>query len=261
MAEDETHTGHALRGELQSWLAGPATLEDGWVVLDLSRAREYPPLAGVSDPLHDPHHQLADLKTPADAVAFVQRHGLLRHGPGADEHRERLSDFESEGLQLRNVLRVNVELRRAVSDDHSERVEGLQALRSELHRVSGDDLALSSDADVLERATRFVATVISDGLTNVELTVSPALESNEDRSEVFGTVGAFMLAPHVPNLLGLAYYRVALEIVERRPMRTCEECARVFPVHDQRQRFCTTRCANRARYHRFEERQAKGGKS
>lgn len=245
MSEVESRGGHALRGDLQLWLAGPATLEDGWVVLDLARAREYRPLGVVGQ-----HSDLAAVASPPDVLAFVQQHGLLRHPPGADEQRERLSDFESEALKLRSVLRLNLELRRALTDDPSERAEGLSALRGEpvlsaFFEKAPSDLALAA------QASKVISTVVSDGLRGVELAVAPMFEWTESDPQPFGDVGDFMLAPHVPNLLGLAYYRLAADIVNRTPMRMCEECGRMFPVHDQRQRFCTKTCASRARYHRW----------
>src|ERR1019366_7415691 len=207
MGEDETRSGHALRGELQSWLAGPATLDDGLVVLDLDRAREYRPLAVVSQ-----HYDLADDASPPDVLAFVQQHGLLRHGAGADEHRERLSDFESEALKLRVALRLNLELRRALTDDLSERAEGLRALRAEPALSTRFEEKALSDLGLLAQASIAIATTVSEGLRGVELAVAPMFEWSAGELQPFGEVGDFRLAPHAPNLLGYVYYRVATDI-------------------------------------------------
>ena len=62
--------------------------------------------------------------------------------------------------------------------------------------------------------------------------------------------GAFVWAPVAPNVLALAYYFLAVEIVNRKELAECPECHRIFPIHHGRQRFCSPMCANRSRYRR-----------
>lgn len=246
MSAEREQSGVATLDVPPPWLRGPAALDDGWVVLDLERAREYQPSeAGLP-------YDLAAVSAPADVIAFVQRHGLLRHGPGADEHRERLRDFEEQALGLRYILRVYQELRRGLSEDRGESVEGLRALRGELRPALSDffEAPASSDEELLAQASVTIAQGISQGLEGVEESVGAAVVGG-------GSPGLFGFAPRPPDLVGYAYHQLAMAVVSRAAMRTCAECGRFFPVKDRRQRFCTPTCASRARYRRWSKRQSK----
>ena len=58
------------------WLHGPASYKDGWLTLNASEAEEYIPELVPTQMVFD----FTAVKEPGDAVAFIGRYGLLRHG-------------------------------------------------------------------------------------------------------------------------------------------------------------------------------------
>gem|GEM_PF-5320971 len=65
------------------WLRGPASFDGDWLVLDKQQAVEYHPYEekGIA-------FALANVRTPRDAVEFIGKYGMLKHGPEDEDCRE-----------------------------------------------------------------------------------------------------------------------------------------------------------------------------
>jgi hypothetical protein len=94
--------------------------------------------------------------------------------------------------------------------------------------------------------------VVSEGLEGATQSVTVAFEwETGPGARVPGYPGTFLFSPRPPDLSGYAWHQLAMAIVNRAPMRSCEKSGRTFPVRDRRQRFCAPTCASRARYRRW----------
>ena len=113
----------------------------------------------------------------------------------------------------------------------------------------------ASDEELYMQASKAIAWLVSDKLQETTLRVDSACEYDPDSQP-----GVFVYDVHPPNLLGWVYHQVAQMLVDRRPMATCPECGRVFTPHDGRQRYCQPKCASRARFLTFKEKQAEKGR-
>jgi hypothetical protein len=236
-------TATELRVAPMEWLRGPAKLDDGWIELDRERARRYTPFAEAGL-----MYDLAAIRRPPDALAFVQRYGLLHHGPDAQDSRERFADFESAALELSNTIGIYNLIRRAVrgEQDSGDAMSQLWDLAPQL--AEGFDGEAKSADELVDQATQLVTYWTNQGLRGVDFKVVPSAHWG-------GQVGDFSLSAHTPTLLGSAYQQLAQAIVGRMPMRSCPECGRYFVFKDKRQRFCSATCGSRARQRRFAERQ------
>jgi hypothetical protein len=234
------------------WLRGPARFSRGWIELDHTRAEEYQPyeLKGIV-------FDFAGIHTPAEAVQFVERYGLLWAGPQAREFREPWEAWLEEIHALQGTLALYAMVRQAVDGDQ----DALAALR----RV-GPGLAqmfkapAENDEELLEQASVAVAWLISENLDGVEQRVAPAVLWDRGR----WTTGSTGRVPHIRSHAALArvyLQRVCAPCCGARTDDACHECGRLFPVHDARQRFCSARCANRQRYRRWAERRRAEGTS
>jgi hypothetical protein len=234
------------------WLRGPARFSRGWIELDHTRAEEYQPyeLRGIV-------FDFAGIHTPAEAVQFVERYGLLWAGPQAREFREPWEAWLEEIHALHTTLALYSMVRQAVDGDQ----DALAALR-----LVGPSLAqifkapAENDEELLEQASVAVAWLISENLDGVEQRVAPAVLWDRGDGQP-GAPGEYLIFVRTPHLLGYIYSEFALLVVGRVPMMQCHECGRLFPLHDARQRFCSARCANRQRYRRWAERRRAEGTS
>lgn len=240
------------------WWRGPARFERGLIVLDRRQAEEYPAgTAGRALVL-----DLAAVRRPQDALAFVRQHGPLWHGPDRPDVQEPWPRWQEAAAGAAAVLAVLVQLQDAVTGDRAA-LAALRHLLGSLPEAVGADLQQllgarpDPDALLLATAATTVAHLINQGLAGVEERVEAAFRWTTFRhlprppAELFGD---FALAPRAPTLLALAYHQLALLVVGRVPLRTCAECGRVFDVHDQRQQFCSPTCASRARQRRWRHR-------
>lgn len=232
------------------WLRGPAVIVDGLIKLDTARAVEYQPMAEREILL-----DLAAVKDESSALAFVQRFGLLHCAPGTPAPRERLATMLDEARRAACVVLLYVAVNRATHGDDDEAAQGLTDLRGQLAPLlrAAFEQPAGSDDERLAQATKLVARMVSDGLADVRSAVTAALEWDID-GETPGP-GDFRFVPRPADLLGYAYHQLAMAIVNRAPMRNCEECARAFVIADRRQRFCSPTCATRVRSRRFQARQ------
>jgi hypothetical protein len=243
-----------LRTHQPDWWRGPARAEGEWISLDASRAEVFQPLS-ESDLLFD----LANVRRPDDAVAFVRRYGLLHLGPGSSEPRERFSAFLSTAYTLTRLLGLHQLIRGGVAGDK----EALRTLWEVVYPWLAPALEPQpeTDEELLIGASQALAALLSDGLAGVELRMNSDVEWRVGPDGETGRPDGFRLAPQIGDLVGLAYYELALHITERMPMAACGECERFFIVDDPRRRFCSTTCANRSRRRRWRERREPGGDS
>ena len=243
-----------LRTHQPDWWRGPARVEGEWVYLDASQAEVFAPLS-EADLLFD----LANLRRADDVVAFVRRYGLLHVGPGSSEPRERLSVFLSTARTLTFLLALYQLLRTGVAGDK----EAHQTLWEVVYPMLAPGLEPQpeTDEELMIGASQALAALISDGLTGVELRMNSDVEWRVGPNDELGRPDGFRLAPQIRDLVGLAYYALALRINERIPMAACGECERFFIVDDPRRRFCSTTCANRSRRRRWRERREPGSDS
>jgi hypothetical protein len=238
-------SGGAVRAAGPRWVRGFGRVAAGWVELDTRRpVEEYVP---ISEP--DLVFDLADIRRPQDAVRFVRRYGLLWHGPGADTFRERFSEWEETAQTLRGILWYAATLRDALS--------GAPVAQEELRRRAADltDLFQAPAASLDElyaQVSVVIARAVSEGLQGVEEGLEAAVEwETAPGSGIAGPPGQFVFSAHAPHLVGYAYHQLALLLVQRVPLGTCEGCGRFFRVEHGRQRYCSPRCAGRVRWRRW----------
>jgi hypothetical protein len=102
-----------------------------------------------------------------------------------------------------------------------------------------------NDDELIQQVSKVISWLVNQGLDGVEEQIAVASEWEG------GHVGDFLIAVRPPSLTGWAYHQLALLLVNRQPMQTCDECGRSFISKDRRQRFCSATCGNRARQRRF----------
>ncbi|HHX44471.1 MAG TPA: hypothetical protein GX714_10860 [Chloroflexi bacterium] len=231
--------GYAIRAEPPAWLRGPASVVDGWIVLDRQRAHEYHPY-GASNLAFD----LAAVSTPQDAIAFVTRYGLLRHGPQANEWREPYSEWQQESSQLRAVFMLKSALDRALEGAPEE----LQRLAPVIRPLWQG--APENDKELTEQAAKTIAMIVSEGLRGVEHRLIAMFEWGAGNAP-----NEFATGIHPTDLVGYAYHHVAQLLNKKVVWLACPECGQYFVPTDGRQRYCSPTCAGRARYRRWAEKQ------
>ena len=125
-----------LRPLAVEWLRGPSWIDGDDLVVDRSRASTYHPLAE-----RDVGIELARVRTPEDALGFVQRFGLLRQPISLSGQplplRESFRSFETDAEELRYILEVARLVRRGAETDPDA--------IGQLRRL----LVIPEDADVL----------------------------------------------------------------------------------------------------------------
>ena len=216
------------------------------------------------------------------AVRFVEQFGLLnipdsfwRRKKAPREVRQSFAEFEWFAEDLRRIVRYAANVRAGVKgdaaavrwlrDDLCERVrhhirEG--AANGEylwfLERVPGQTcietpeewlraLQTVGDQVILHHAAEGVADALEMGLIESHPTVIDRAVAGEKVE-----LGRLRIALHPPSLLGFCYLTIALGLTEREPLAICPQCEAVFVVEDGRQKFCTPKCASRARFKRFQ---------
>lgn len=223
---------YALGEQPEPWLRGPATIDSDHLVLDRKRAVEWrPQVKAERVGRGDPIIELANASTRADAVRFVERFGLLRHGPEQSEWREPLADFQREA----NVLYRTLTLYRDVLNASIE-PDGVRELR----KTWQAEVDASTGIDFLDAAAVMVAALVTRGLDGVGERVLPV--SDEHRL-------VFVAAARSPHLLGYIYHQFATLMTSGVRLRVCQdlECGRFFAPNDRRQRYCSPQHATRVR--------------
>ena len=223
------------------WARGLARVDGEDVVLDMDGAERYSAaeFSGLE-------FALAAIREPHEILGFVRRYGMLWHGPeNTGECREPVSHWLQEAIAFELAMDLAVAIQDAVDGD----VEAKAQLRSNWlvipWRLDFPPGSFDSD-EILKIASIVLARTIERGLGD---TVRQRFVA---ASEVgHGGPGTYMWLSQVETLLGYAYHELASAIDERIPIASCEECGRRFAVQHGRQRFCSPRCASRARYKRF----------
>ena len=234
--------GRPIAGVPLAWVRGEASFDGEWVTLiDPEGATVYRPFDVSNLPF-----DLAAVETPEDAVAFVGKYGLLRHGPSASEHRERFREWVQEIF----TLRMAIDLYRClhgIRDNKEEAVDEMRAVLKMDDSVPFVELVIQAQTRVIE--------IVSEGLAGVEegLTSVAGLEGYDPFS-------SFVLMARADTLLGWAYHHLAMAIVPQTRLAACPDCGRNFPVRHHNQKYCSTTCSNRTRRRRADNK-AKGGKS
>ena len=269
------------------WRRGPAWVEGDDIVMDLARSTPYLPLAepGVGV-------ELARVRTPDEAAAFVERFGMLRatrerrllefarpENPGAPL-REGFAHFEAAAADLQRILESALVVRRAASGD----TDAMNQLRAwfvvaedeevpvrdsgtgdvVLRRAGdvlspGERLEGADDRTILLHASQDTAGRLNDGLALDDAT--PCVFDRAFVGEAGVKPGTWRMGMVPSTLAGVCYLSVALALADRQEIAACEErsCRRVFVATDPRQRYCTPTCAGRARQRRFKAKRSEGG--
>ena len=84
---DRNPRGALLRSLPVSWLRGPAWRDGEWIVFDCTQAEPYDPAGTPKVGIY-----LAGVRTPDEAVRFVQTYGLFRPGDEIDEKHDDSSE-------------------------------------------------------------------------------------------------------------------------------------------------------------------------
>lgn len=246
--------GALTRWQPKSWVKGPSRISAGWIEIDRERATTYPllwnPLLMVD---------FAAVRAEADVERFVRVHGLLRTGPDAPILRERSSEFLDEAATMARLLQVVLALRAAPKDSDAEKrlrqwIAGLPPLPDRgwsktpaqlLEVASGLGLRVrplrtprsKTPEGTYSHAAQELASHINARMRATETVIEFAAGDGDARET--GAFG-FRQSPH--DLLSAAYYQLATVLAMQVPLRPCEDCGRLFEVHDERMRFCADRC-------------------
>ena len=230
--------GQPIAGAPQTWLKGEASFDGTWITLDLRSAEEYLPYADRDLPF-----ELAAVQSPENAIGFVRKYGLLRHGPSASEHRELLSEWEREIVELKLAINLYRGLLGIQSGDHGAEDQVRTLL----------EIDTSEPVEKLaEEASISVAYLVAKGLDGVE--VSMTTEAGWEG----GDPSSFLFMAKADTLLGYAYFHLSAVIVPRTPLRACPDCGRNFPVRHHNQKYCSTTCSNRTRRRKAANKPEKG---
>jgi hypothetical protein len=262
-----------LREAPESWFRGRARRSGSKIALDMTHAETY-----LMTPDRRLGIELARVRTPDQAVALVSRYGLLMDSPGVDSIRppfgpkvreEPYELFEAHAEDLRRIIRTVLLVRDAACGD----AEALGRLRQQVLTPRGEirttaawqerhyasfrpegnerDLVLRVAADSAIHALNmgmFLATVFAADPSSRIVT-----SEGRDPTPSDGEVEILLSGG---TLLQACYMSVARSLASQAPpIRTCDECQRIFIVEDTRQRFCEPQCANRARFRRWSEKQ------
>jgi hypothetical protein len=257
---------------------GPARIDGEEIVLDGGSAEEY----AVSDPedgvallldlgnlgnlgkfvgVDKPGARMDDAIQVMDtgrALDFVERHGLLWHGPKQvrrDEVRESLKDWFWAGLYFSFSAMMYLTLRRSLEGGTAKPARDyLWTLRdAEFFKlIKWPD----SDDELLEFVSVQLAESITRGMDTCTPTVSAACGLLEDGKKV-GGAGDFRFGNESDTLEGAAYYQLALLVSRKERVEECGVCGELFVPKDPRQMEHKT-CGNRKRQRESRKRRKSG---
>ena len=245
--------GYVQRAQQPQWLRGEARYDRGWLSLDRATTEEYQPFQ-ESGLLFD----LAAVREPQDAIAFVRRYGLLRHGPDDADLREPFSQWQADATTLAGMLAMTRAVRASAAGDEDASAELWQVWEPGLRRAFQAPAA--DDDELRQQASVAVAWLVSEGLKGAEERLEADVQWGYGPEEGGGDPGQFHLSIHPPSLLALIYHQLAMLLTGRVPLGTCEECGRFYAMDDPRKRFCSPTCASRSRRRRWRERQDGGSR-
>jgi hypothetical protein len=259
-----------LQAKFPKWARGPARIVGDEIILDEDRAELYH--LGEAMYVEFALENL-DEDYPQSAVAFARKYGLLWHGAehlGTGKCRERLSDWWNVAYELHFLLT----LYRGVQESlRAGTVEPLSRLEIDLTTIDWSRLSFGSktwrsvsketrnkEPEAGEEYTdeRFLADVghalaafVNVGLENCDMGFLSLMK----RDSPYSQAGKFVLQIAPQNLVGAAYASYASAIAQRREIKECPGCGRMFFPESGRQKYCTKSCASTSRWHRWKERQ------
>jgi len=230
--------------------------------MDVERGSTY-------DPLREPKVglELTKVRTPQDAVEFVERFGLPNiedvETIKAREVRQPFAEIEQLATELRDIVRTAADLRAGVKGDTTAvgrlRTSLLERVRHAAGRRLEDKatrmVRALSDREILLESGEHVATSLEVGLQGA----SPMVLDRAWQGEAVEP-GRLRIALYPMSLAGFCHLTVALALAEREALEICPECDVGFVIEDGRQKFCSPRCAARARFKRFKATRAAGAK-
>ncbi len=190
-------------------------------------------------------YDLGTIQKPDDAIAFIGRHGMLRHGPASERpRRERWTGWLEFANGFRAALQADMYARRAGQNDAA-------ALEWVTRNVPGAGKAPDAMAAV-SAANAFVAEFVTIGLTHLIGTPRPGA----DLGLAYQTEGesGYVLTVEPNDLIQRALCELALVLVRGVPTRACENCGALFSPKDARQRFHSEACATQGRFQRWKRR-------
>jgi hypothetical protein len=238
-----------MRAYHPEWLKGPATFDGEYIVMTRHLTQPYR-LVGDWALLFD----LAAVRRPDDAIAFVRKHGMLRHGTNSAFLREPFSEWLEAAYTLSNLLDL-YNLIQAASDEDTAARETLWETWAVRLRPLLQPMP-TSDAELLSGASRALATLVNEGLRNVQVQINSEVEWAVGRNAT-GSPRAFTLAPGTPDLLGVSYLTLAMLVSLRMPLRTCRGCRRRFAPTHASQQYHDRACAIQARQRKMSAKQKK----
>ncbi len=243
------------------WLRGPARLEGDTIVVDYARGSAW-------DPLSEPAlgRELTRVHTATDAVGFAQRFGLLNEGAeGIDRipnalvpGREPFQEFVAAAEALRTISRTVLDVRAAVGGD----TQALLRLKARFFTTEApagrevvardwdpppERIAETDDHSLLIHASHWSGWQLSVALKGTRAFIYDRAERGESVPPGHLRVG---ILPR--TLLEVCYLTLAVSLADKDPLSLCGECERLFVVEDARQKFCTPKCASRARFRKHD---------
>jgi hypothetical protein len=238
------------------WARGPARVVgdklEGEVILDEQRAEYYPIFGNSSG--DDLPFDLAGLSAPGldklddrDVVAFVKRHGLLRHAAddvGSGECREPLMDYWVESRIIAVVMNLYNSLHDAAN---TGACSALRQWVGEAIEIGFDAEPEADDDELMEQASVYLAELISEQLggSNLVLTSTTQLEVEPKSPH------RFLMTYKYPNLLAAAYGALAIAFANRILLAECPGCGRLFLPQSGKQKYCKPSCASTSRWRRW----------
>jgi hypothetical protein len=239
------------------WARGPARIEGegvgAEVVLDEDRAETYF-MHGTKD-LSLEFAYLATDKTRFDfdnLLVFVRRYGLLWHGAedlGTGNCRESVKDIWVESAMLSVIVRMYADVRSALNTGLTD---PLRRTMSEFCAAFDAYPPLDDDEHLMDLASVYLAEALNFKLKDCRAGVaSTVLLETHPRGP-----DKFMLSHNAPDLLTAAHAHFARTIVDRAPVIECPGCGRRFTPQSGKQKYHDKRCANSARWRRWNQKQS-----
>jgi hypothetical protein len=241
------------------WVHGAASIDDdGWIVL-----RDLRPYAiEFGTMMRQLPFALAGVRSPAEAVAFASDWGLLRVSspdddsrlPGpTDTIRERYVDMQRDASQLANIMSLYVDLHAAINGDTAVETS-LRDVVVDLGYPEPNGLERLEDMGL-----DFIADQLNKGREGVTMDVRSLGAFHADESDPDQQARGLAWVARSRILLGTIYQQLTYLMIDKEPMRFCQDCGRVFLPKTGKQRFCNDTCAARTRYHRKARRHRESG--
>lgn len=251
-------TGAAFWLQSPYWVRGLARIEGDEIVLDEADAETYY--------IQEPVDLLPDFARLAEfldsrakgerlALDFVQRHGLLWHGPdslGSGKCRESLESWIYASLRIRIAATLYARLQETM---RTGSVEPLQSLRGEIEWdwASLCEREPANEWEYTAFASLVVAQVVNEGLADSGHRVAAACALTDDDVTPKGPPGVFLFDVHSRTLEAAAYVAFSILLEHNASLSECPNCGRPFPPRSGKQKYCTESCANAARWQRWKE--------